>query len=140
MHRRRGGIGMVAAGALLAALAGCADTESSQPEDASAQAGLNGLQDALMRCWALSEAKGQPQETVSVWFQLDENGRVLNTKVAGSKDPWLAKMQERARRAVVRCQPYELPGNGDRPPVFTATFHLPPRPAAGDGEPLLPQQ
>jgi hypothetical protein len=134
--RRGGGIGMSVAAALVAALTGCADTDTAEPGDTAAPEPLARLHDALVRCWPDPGADDRSQETVSVWFQLDASGQVVNTRVAGSKDPWLAKMQERARRAVVQCQPYDVPAVTDKPPFFTATFPLPRRPAApGNGEP-----
>jgi hypothetical protein len=92
-------------------------------------ADLNRMRDTLERCWpSAGHTQTSGEVVVQLWLAAD--GRVERTEIVHQgppADPWLQEMEARARRAILRCQPYPLPAGQPGHLLVTAKLPLPQR-------------
>ena len=101
---------------------------ASAADGAAAIDWLNRMRDAVKRCWVAPDPGGATRAPVIVELWLGRDGRVEKAVVADGGSPgdsWREEMAARARRAVLRCQPYPVPPDWLRGELrVTVTFPL----------------
>ena len=89
---------------------------------------LDRMRDAVGLCWVAPDPGGATRAPVIVDLWLGRDGHVEKAVVAGGGSPgdsWRQEMEARARRAVLRCQPYPVPPDWLRGDLrVTVTFPL----------------
>lgn len=114
-------------GAAVLLLAATGATMADGPPVTAAE--LNRLRAAIMPCWRERRPGDRAAGQVAIHVCLDQAGQVESAEIVHDGPPadaWLTEMEQRARRALLRCQPYPMPAGGPRPYCFTGAFQLPP--------------
>lgn len=89
-------------------------------------ADLARIRDAIRPCWEGPGADAPASRPVTVDVWLDGDGGVERAVVAGATrgDADREELEDRARRAVLRCQPYPMPA-GHREPLHLRVMLMP---------------
>jgi hypothetical protein len=89
-------------------------------------ADLDRIRDAALPCWPPPAQGWSPSAPdVEIQVRLGDDGLVLSADIVGpADDPSLAEMQQRARRALLRCQPYPVPAEQQGPFVVRMKFPM----------------